>query len=122
MIRHRFRVYGVVVESTVPLPGGEVGDDRRIAKLPALLAHRHPRAPQHRDHDAPRDGHAVLAAAGGGGDASTGLGIAHNRHAPRIRFQVLKKLLANEKKIEKAPRERMSIIAACALKNIDKAA
>jgi zinc-ribbon domain len=32
-----------------------------------------PRAPHHRDHDVPRDGHDVLAGEGGGGDARVGM-------------------------------------------------
>jgi hypothetical protein len=41
------------------------------------------RALDHRDNDVSRDGHAVLAGAGGGGDASGGIGVAHDLRGPQ---------------------------------------
>jgi len=65
----------------------------RQAVRPHRQAARGPRAPHHRDDDVPRDGHAVLAGAGGGGDRSAALmrewrEINADRERPRRQHQL----------------------------------
>ena len=60
---------------------------RQTGKREQAHEHRH-----HRHHDVPRDEHAVLVAEGGSGNASAGIGVAHNYKSTNdIRFQALKK-------------------------------
>ncbi len=60
---------------------------------PAPASGKRPAAPHHRDDDVPRDGHAVLAGAGGGGDRSAALmrewrEINADRERPRRQHQL----------------------------------
>jgi hypothetical protein len=48
-------------------------------------------AHHHRDGDVPRNGHAVLVEAGGGRDASAGIGVALDLHGPRHRLSGIEK-------------------------------